>query len=693
MSSEVLLSKQKLLLLDCFSPDYYVLRLKPGVRLPATVMISADCQEVTVSPERVEFRTVEQRVELVVAAVQEPKTPTFQISHRVKDGSGTATVLEGYYLTKASVKIYSCGFDHHYQLAATSSLRDFVAEYHIGSREDTCRPMPQVITGNEAARRGELWTGLAAGDSHVLACTSQGRVLAWGLGGSGQLGISPETTSRLAAQLTTELNYKVRSTVTKSEAEERMGNSVPIPTEVTGLQRVVQVACGARHSLALTQDYSVFAFGEGSAGQLGLDGLQDRLEPQLIQHLSPFNIVKVSAGSYTSFFIDSQGRLYSCGAASSGALGHGLQDQSLPSLVPGLTSIHCCSSGDSHTGVVTATGVLIMFGSAEDGRLGCTEGTKFEHPSDSFGGQKVRSVCCGKRHTHVLTENLDVYSFGSNKNGQLGLTRSDHHPLFRPIRNDYFTGKAICYLAAGADHSLALSLNGLIYSWGSNEKGQLGVNTAGKDFKSVGLPCLLEGYLREPGTLIACGLKSSYFAAANALPDSNSYVFGLWRKKLLEDQHRTHQEASYRYSLSRRDLNLAALTKRVLQEREFSLRRLSPGLSGSRIQRGNEGKSESYYEFWNEQGGLTLEDEERMVYTYDQPAHCQRHGGVTVTVFKGFHSSKDSSPNRTVEGLYTEHKEVLRTVRRYPTLKTQSLFSPSGLSPNSMLLGPGKGKQ
>ena len=683
MTSEVLLSKQKLLLLDCFSPDYYVLRLGPEVRLPATVVISVDCQEVTVSPERVEFRSVEQRVELVVAAVQEPKTPTFKLSHRVKDGS--ATVLEGYYLTKAAMKIYSCGFDHHYQLAASSCLRDFVTEYHIGSREDSCRPIPQVVTSNEAARRGEVWTGLAAGDSHVLACTSQGRVLTWGLGGSGQLGVSPATTSQLAAQLTTEFNFKVRATVTKEDAEERMGNSVPIPTEVPGLQRVVQVACGARHSLALTQDYSVFAFGEGSAGQLGLGRPQDQVEPQLVQHLSPFNIVRVSAGSYTSFFLDSQGRLYSCGAASSGALGHGLQDQSLPSIVPGLTSIHCCSSGDSHTGVVTATGVLVMFGSSEDGRLGSTDSTRVEHTLDSFGGQKVRSVCCGKRHTHVLTENLDVYSFGSNRNGQLGLTRSDHHPLFHPIRNDYFTGKAICYLAAGADHSLALSLNGLIYSWGSNEKGQLGVSTAGKDFKSVGLPCLLEGYLREPGTLIACGLKSSYFAAANALPDSNSYVFGLWRKKLLEDQRRTQQEASYRYSLSRRDLNLAVLTKRVLQERESSLRRLT----GYRAQRGSEGKSESYYEFWNQQTGLTLEDEGRMVYTYDQPAHCQRQGGVTVTVFKGFQRSEESSPSR-VEGLYSECKEVKHRVKRYATLKTQSLFSPFGLSPNPMLLGPGK---
>jgi hypothetical protein len=293
MSRGLVISKQKLLLLDCFSPDYYVLRLGPEVRLPATVTISVDCQEVTVSPEKVEFRTIEQRVELVVAAVQEPKSPTFLISHRVKDEPEPAVTLEGYYLTKGAVKIYSCGLDHHYQLAAASSLRDFVTEYHINSREDACRPMPQVITSNEAARGGDLWTGLAAGDSHVLACTSQGRVLAWGLGASGQLGISSATTSQVAGQLTAELNFKVRSTATKDDAEERMGYSVPLPTQIPALQRVVQVACGARHSLALTQDYTVFAFGEGSAGQLGLGELQDQLQPRLVQHMSPFNVIRV----------------------------------------------------------------------------------------------------------------------------------------------------------------------------------------------------------------------------------------------------------------------------------------------------------------------------------------------------------------------------------------------------------------
>lgn len=295
MTTEIVISKQRLLLLDCFSPDYYVLRLRPEVRLPATVQVTTDSQEITVSPEIVQFRTVDQRVELVVAAVTEPKKATFVLSHRLKEGLGSVAVLEGYYLTKGAMKIYSCGWDNHYQLAASSSLRDFVTEFHVNSREEPCRPVPQVVARNDSARQEDLWVGLAAGDAHVLACTTQGKVVAWGFAQSGQLGISQDVLSTIADKLTTELDIKVRTVTNKEEASERMGYSVPIPTEIPGLRRVVQVACGARHSLVLTQDYTVCSFGEGSAGQLGLGStaLYDQFTPQLVEGLSQLNIVRV----------------------------------------------------------------------------------------------------------------------------------------------------------------------------------------------------------------------------------------------------------------------------------------------------------------------------------------------------------------------------------------------------------------
>lgn len=96
----------------------------------------------------------------------------------------------------------------------------------------------------------------------------------------------------------------------------------------------------------------------------------------------------------------------------------------MPAKVPNLDPVHYVSSSESHTGVITFDGVLIMFGDPAEGRLGALE-QWVKHPAAAFGSKRVRSVCCGGTHTHVLTEDLEMFSFGSNRKGQLGLSRSD----------------------------------------------------------------------------------------------------------------------------------------------------------------------------------------------------------------------------------------------------------------------------
>lgn len=254
------------------------------------------------------------------------------------------------------------------------------------------------------------------------------------------------------------------------------------------------------------------------------------------------------------------------------------------------------------------------------------------------------------------------------------------------MRNDYFTGKSVCFVAAGAEHSLAVTLGGLLYSWGSNSKGQLCVCTLGRDFRRIGLPRLIDTYLKVPITLVACGPKTSFFTAAGRHAEVSGYMFALWRKKLLQEERRAMEDANYRYSIVRRTLNREKLMKQINNEREVSLSRLSLNGDTSRHSAPDE-VSESYYEFWNPSSFLTLEDSSKWVYTYDHPHHSRRRGGVTVTVFKGFPSAEVRSPTTP---LYSRYSEFSPAVRRFQTLKTQTLFPPYCLSPNPVLLAPGK---
>jgi len=294
------------------------------------------------------------------------------------------------------------------------------------------------------------------------------------------------------------------------------------------------------------------------------------------------------------------------------------------------------------------------------------------------------------------------------------------------MHNDYFTGKAVCFISAGYEHSLALTLNGLIYAWGSNNRGQLGICTLGKDFKRVGLPRLLEGNLKEPGTLLACGRKTTFMAVAGQHPDAHTYLFNQWKKKLVEEDRRLQERANYRYSIVRRQINFDKLTKRIKGEREQQLHKSSIRPEHHDSPRRPTPASESYYEFWNLSKFLTSEDARRQVFAFERPAHEGKKGTVAVTVFKGLQRKQEqrktltSSPDlrdgmnfASIDGsialdqalgmlsapkvkfeaerpLYYERTDFEPAYRHFSTLKTQTMFAPYALVPNPMLLGPSR---
>lgn len=65
--------------------------------------------------------------------------------------------------------------------------------------------------------------------------------------------------------------------------------SVMEPAPVAGMaaHHVVAAACGSAHTLALTAEGAVYAFGYGGHGALGLGSTDNRLLPELVPGLPP----------------------------------------------------------------------------------------------------------------------------------------------------------------------------------------------------------------------------------------------------------------------------------------------------------------------------------------------------------------------------------------------------------------------
>jgi alpha-tubulin suppressor-like RCC1 family protein len=94
----------------------------------------------------------------------------------------------------------------------------------------------------------------------------------------------------------------------------------------------------------------------------------------------------------------------------------------------------------------------------------------------SLNNKCIVAIAAGEFHSLALNSSGNVYSWGGNNRGQLGNGTNTNSNV--PIKvQGLLTGKRIVAIAAGAFHSLALDSNMNVYSWGLNTDGQLGDGT------------------------------------------------------------------------------------------------------------------------------------------------------------------------------------------------------------------------
>ncbi|XP_069571291.1 probable E3 ubiquitin-protein ligase HERC3 isoform X1 [Brachyistius frenatus] len=87
----------------------------------------------------------------------------------------------------------------------------------------------------------------------------------------------------------------------------------------------------------------------------------------------------------------------------------------------------------------------------------------------------VSQVACGSQHTVALTKGGQLFTWGQDSRGQLGLGgNGSNSPQY--VRS--LSGIPLVQIAAGGEHSFALSFSGGAFGWGRNDHGQLGLGDA-----------------------------------------------------------------------------------------------------------------------------------------------------------------------------------------------------------------------
>jgi len=94
----------------------------------------------------------------------------------------------------------------------------------------------------------------------------------------------------------------------------------------------------------------------------------------------------------------------------------------------------------------------------------------------SFSNQPVRLIAAGRSHVLALTVPGQLYSWGSNRKGQLGVGDLESRVVPTTIHIKHITAiSPIWKIRAGADQSAVITKEGLLFTWGCNSCGQLGV--------------------------------------------------------------------------------------------------------------------------------------------------------------------------------------------------------------------------
>ena len=198
------------------------------------------------------------------------------------------------------------------------------------------------------------------------------------------------------------------------------------PTRLSlGDDRAVSVSVGSYHNLALAADGAVWSWGHAKYGILGHGDEQHRWQPTKVEALAGQRGVAVFAQSHDSLALTADGAAWSWGRGALGKLGHGdEQQQLLPKKVEALAGqrVVAVEPGYFHSIALAADGAVWSWGGAGDGKLGHGDNQRQLLPKqvEALAGQRVIAVSAGGSHSLALTADAAVFTWGKGESGCLG---------------------------------------------------------------------------------------------------------------------------------------------------------------------------------------------------------------------------------------------------------------------------------
>ena len=249
----------------------------------------------------------------------------------------------------------------------------------------------------------------------------------------------------------------------------------PQPSAATGNLTFRQIVASLYHACAVTLSSIGYCWGVNHDGRLGDNTIIPKNAPNQILASLSFRMMAVSRNHTCALSLSD--RVYCWGYSGDGQVGIGpagtaVDSILIPTEVLGGLRYQAVAAGGQHACAITtsATGSSgYCWGFNASGQLGDGSTATRNVPTLVAGGLLLGSIAAGYNHTCALTTGGVAFCWGSNLNGQLGTGGGSTN-----IPVAIAGGLVFQAITAGEAHSCGLTLAGALYCWGRNANGQIG---------------------------------------------------------------------------------------------------------------------------------------------------------------------------------------------------------------------------
>ena len=409
-----------------------------------------------------------------------------------------------------------------------------------------CVPLPCPLDDFSARVR---FRQVSCGAFHTVAISETWEVYACGLASRGRLGLTVDQAKQtMKAELMDDEDTPMINVYELVK--------VPIPPDQHGQhQQIASAHCGRDFTLLRTKQGQLLSAGAGTHGiHCNLSERDDSpIGQDMYQRTTSHRDTGEGFGGSSRTGNLALTRRNTSFASSRSRAYDRYQFSVIPQLNFGGQLVTFVSAGEDHASVINMNGELWCWGSNAQGQCGMPRsnniydenGNNFFCPMQPFAenmiDQKVTIVASGGRHTLALTSDNRVFGFGCNKYGQLGLALDEFESFDDPRELYYFREKIVSWLAAGSNHSVALTIEGYAYVWGRNNLGQLGQcgELNARTDQKIACPRVAETLLGVGIAQASCNYAQTFLGCAEKIKNKpDSEVFTVWKNRLKKHEER-----------------------------------------------------------------------------------------------------------------------------------------------------------